>query len=82
LRLFYQSFWHSGKNSGKEYLKLLVNEIRVDKKEVRLSGSYSTMAGALHMSTKHEHLEGVPSFVPVWLPSTDESGHWEQIVII
>ena len=54
----------------------LVIEIRVDKadkKEVRLSGSYNAMAGALHMSTKHEHLERVPSFVLVWLPSTDSN---------
>ena len=66
-------FRDKGSNFGKEYLKLLVNEIRVDKKEVRLSGSYNAMAGALHMSTKHEHLETVPSFVPVWLPSTDSN---------
>lgn len=30
-----------GSNFGKEYLKLLVNELRVDKKEVRLTGSYA-----------------------------------------
>ncbi|MFO7666301.1 MAG: hypothetical protein R6V76_06770 [Desulfobacterales bacterium] len=63
-------------------MKLLVNEIRVDKKEVRLSGSYSAMAGALHISTKHEHLKRVPSFDPVWLPGMNEAGHWEWIVII
>src|SRR6185369_3173215 len=34
-------------NFGKEYLKLLVDEIRVVKKEVPLSGSYSALAGAL-----------------------------------
>ncbi|MDR3581014.1 MAG: hypothetical protein P4L44_13720, partial [Oryzomonas sp.] len=54
-------------NFGKEYLKLLVDEIRVDKKEVHLSGSYSALAGALSMSTKPA-FEMVPSFVPVWLP--------------
>ena len=58
-----------GSNFRKEYLKLLANEIRVDKKEVRQPGSYNAIAGALHMSTKHEHLEKVPSFDPVWLPS-------------
>jgi len=63
-------------------LKLLVNEIRVDKIEVRLSGSYSAMAGALHMSTKRERPEIVPGFDQVWLPGTDEVGHWEQTVII
>ena len=32
-----------GSNFGKEYLKLLVEEIRVDKKEVRLTGSLSNL---------------------------------------
>lgn len=56
-----------GSNFGKEYLKLLVTEIRVDKIEVRLTGSYAALAGALSMSTK----PGVPSFVSVWLPTRD-----------
>ena len=55
-------------NFGKDYLKLLVNEIRVEKKEVRLTGSYASLAGALSMSTKPGQLPRVPSFVPVWLP--------------
>ncbi len=62
-----------GSNFGKEYLRLLVDEIRVDKKEVRLSGSYAAMAGALSMSTKPALFSGVPSFVPVWLPSADSN---------
>ncbi|WP_374045161.1 recombinase family protein [Geobacter sp. AOG1] len=62
-----------GSNFGKEYLKLLVDEIRVDKKEVRLTGSYCSLAGALRMSTKSGQLLGVPSFVPVWLPSADSN---------
>ena len=41
-----------GSSFGKEYLKLLVDEIRVNKKEVHLSGSYTALAGALCMSTK------------------------------
>ena len=59
-------------NFGKEYLKLLVNEIRVDKKEVHLSGSYSALASALSISTKPT-LETVPSFVPIWLPNPDSN---------
>ena len=58
-------------NFGKEYLKLLVDEIRVNKKEVRLAGSYVSLAGALRMSTKPGQLPRVPSFVPVWLPERD-----------
>ncbi len=34
------------------------------------------------MSTKREHIERVPGFVPVWLAGTGEAGHWEQIVLI
>ncbi len=65
-------FRDKSSNFGKEYLKLLVEEISVDKKEVRLTGSYAALAGALAMSTK----PGVPSFVPVWLPSADSNhGH-------
>ncbi len=60
-------------NFGKEYLKMLIDEIRVDKKEVRLAGSYASLAGALSMSTKPGHLAGLPSFVPVWLPIADSN---------
>lgn len=59
-------------NFGKEYLKLLVKEIRVDKKEVHLSGSYSALASALSISTKPAHAM-VPSFVPNWLPNPDSN---------
>lgn len=55
-------------NFGKEYLKLLVNDIRVVKKEVHLTGSYASMAGALCMSTKPGSFDGVPSFDLGWLP--------------
>jgi len=58
-------------NFGKEYLKLLIDEIRVGKKEVHLKGSYASMAGALSMSTKPGLLPMVPSFVPGWLHSAD-----------
>jgi hypothetical protein len=61
-------------------LKLLANEIRADKKEVCLSGSYSAMSGALHMSTKREHLEKVPGFDPIWFHSTDKVVHWKIFV--
>jgi hypothetical protein len=53
-----------------------VSEISVYKTEVRLTGSYAALAGALTMSTKPAHFEMVPSFVPVWLPSADSNhGH-------
>lgn len=62
-----------GSNFGKEYLKLLVTEIRVDKIEVRLTGSYTALVGALTMSTKPAQFDLVPSFVPVWLPNPDSN---------
>ncbi len=63
-------------NFGKEYLKLLIDEIKVGKAEVRLSGSYAAMTGALSMLTKQGQLPQVPSFVSVWLPVADSNhGH-------
>ncbi len=62
-------------NFGKEYLRLLVDEIKVVKKEVHLVGSYAALAGALGIVTKHG-LKTVPSFGLAWLPSADSNhGH-------
>ena len=52
---------------GKEYLKILVDEIRVGKKEVRLLGSYAALAGALSMSTKPGQLPKA-QFCPCMAP--------------
>jgi hypothetical protein len=54
-------------------LKLLVDEIRVEKKEVRLSGSYAAIAGALSMLTKRssghgETLADIQIMQPYFLP--------------
>lgn len=54
-------------NFGKEYLRLLVDEIRVDGREVYLKGSYGTLA-AVVQKTKLGRSFGVPSFGNVWLP--------------
>lgn len=57
-----------GSNFAKEYIKLLVDEIRVDGENVRLKGSYDgALAGALK-TTKPGHPNRVPSFGHVWLP--------------
>ncbi|ATX80225.1 Site-specific DNA recombinase [Mariprofundus aestuarium] len=53
---------------GKEYLKLLVDNIIVDGKVATISGSYSALANALTQTTG-----GVPSFVPNWLPKQDSN---------
>ena len=65
---------------GKEYLKLLGNEIRVNNNEMRLSSIYAAMAGALCMSTKQEHFGMLPSIDPVWLPKQGGSRQWEELL--
>ena len=52
---------------GKEYLKLLVSEIRIKDNQAEITGSYSALAHAVEETKKHS-LERVPSFVPNWLP--------------
>ena len=50
---------------GKEYLKLLVNEIRINGNEAEISGSYAVLAGAI-AETKKGALK-VPTFASNWL---------------
>ncbi len=57
---------------GKEYLRLLVEEIRIEEKEVRIRGSYAALAGMLQ-KTKVGILEGVPTFGDNWLPGPDSN---------
>ena len=52
---------------GKEYLKLLVSEIRINGHQAEITGSYSALAHAIDES-KMDSLDRVPSFVPNWLP--------------
>ena len=62
-------------NFGKEYLKLLVDEIRVEGKEIRIRGSYAALAGVID-KTKVDNSSRVPTFGNVWLPELGENGHW------
>lgn len=52
---------------GKEYLKLLVSEIRINGHQAVITGSYSALAHAIDES-KMDSLDRVPRFVPNWLP--------------
>ena len=52
---------------GKEYLKLLVSEIRIKNNQAEITGSYSALAHAVEVS-KMGALDRVPSFAPNWLP--------------
>lgn len=60
---------------GKEYLKLLLDEIRVTQKEVHLKGGYAALTSALSCVSK-QGLTKVPSFDPYWLARKDEDGQW------
>ena len=57
---------------AKDYLKLLVEEIRAEGKEVRMRGSFAALAQAVTQTNKGIHGR-VPSFVPKWLPGTDSN---------
>jgi site-specific DNA recombinase len=57
---------------AKDYLKLLVDEVRVEGKKIRITGSYAALAQAV-THPKMDSLEKVPSFVPKWLPGTDSN---------
>jgi len=61
-----QKLKDKGSNFGKEYLRLLVDEIRVDGREVLLKGSHKALAGVIQ-KTKPDNPNGVPSFGSVWL---------------
>ena len=71
-----EKFQDRTSNFGKEYLKLLVDEIRIVKEEVHLSGSLAALTGALCFGSERGFLVGVPSPVMYWLPSADSNhGH-------
>jgi site-specific DNA recombinase len=57
---------------GKEYLRLLVSEIRIEENEAKITGSYAALACAV--SEKSLDTVGrVPRFVPKWLPDLDSN---------
>ena len=71
-----EKFQDRTSNFGKEYLKLLVDEIRIVKEEVHLSGRLAALTGALCFGSERGFLVGVPSPVMYWLPSADSNhGH-------
>ena len=51
---------------GKDYLNLLVNEIKIDGNEAHISGSYNALASAIAETKKGSPLR-VPTFVSNWL---------------
>ena len=57
---------------GKEYLRLLVDEIKVDGNDIRLTGSYAALSSTLER-TKAGHSQRVPAFGGDWLPNPDSN---------
>jgi DNA invertase Pin-like site-specific DNA recombinase len=57
---------------GKEYLRLLVSEIRIEKNAARITGSYAALASAVAEKNR-DTVERVPRFVPNWLPDLDSN---------
>jgi len=57
---------------GKEYLRLLVDEIRVEGKQVVIKGGYHPIPGII-ATKKVGTLEGMPAFGLDWLPGTDSN---------
>ena len=51
---------------AKDYLRLLVHEIRVNRREMKISGSYAALAQAVAGNPGNSI--GVPRFAPKWLP--------------
>ena len=56
--------------TGKAYLRLLVDEIRIKGNEAEISGSYAALASAV-LETRVGTV--VPTFVPNWLPDLDSN---------
>ena len=71
-RALKSKFFDRTSNFGKEYLKLLVDEIRVEQRQIRIRGSYSALAHVLSKK-KLGNPESVPSFGDVWLPGQDSN---------
>jgi hypothetical protein len=66
---------------GKDYLRLLVNEIRVEGREVLIKGGYHPIAGII-ATKKVGPLEGVPTFGLDWLPGTDGCKNYSWMLYI
>lgn len=62
-----REFWDRTSNFGKEYLKLLVDKIRIVKEEVHVSGILAALTGALCSGSGEGSFERVPTPVMFWL---------------
>ena len=57
---------------GKQYLRLLVKDVRITGKEIRMRGSYEALGHAIAKNDLGTP-EGVPSFIPEWRALRDSN---------
>ena len=57
--------------TGKAYLRLLINEIRIEENQATITGKNTALAFAMLENTKVDTV--VPTFVPNWLPDLDSN---------
>ncbi|MDK9720014.1 MAG: hypothetical protein OEL53_02405 [Rhodospirillales bacterium] len=62
---------------GKAYLRLMVDEIRIEGKTARIKGSEEGLVRAALLA---ETGEPVPRAIPLWRPLGDDGGNFEIIV--
>ena len=67
-----EKFQDQSINFGKEYLRILIDEIKLAGREVVIMGSYAALFDAIPR-TKPGSCESVPGFGIGWLPSTDSN---------
>ena len=61
-----------GSKFGKQYLRLLVKDVRITGKEIRMRGSYEALSHAIAKNDLGTP-EGVPSFIPEWRALRDSN---------
>ena len=76
MRAFCNALWKRlhdhGSSFGKQYLRLLVKDVRITGKEIRMRGSYKALGHAIAQKELGTPA-GVPSFIPEWRALEDSS---------
>ena len=68
-----ERFMEKDRMFSKKYLKLLVEEIRYQNKQLVMKGSYAALAKMVGESKQGTPREGVPCFGLDWLPGQDSN---------
>ena len=65
---------------AKDYLRAVVDEVRIEGNKAIISGGYERLIAAV--ANKKEDTDQVPSFVRDWRAIPDETVHWREVVLI